>query len=55
MVRVAPRLSEANAVASASVSWASRDRWRTTRPEAMSGAAMTGMATSTKADSFGLV
>ena len=55
MVRTAPRLSEAKAVASASVSWARRERRRTTRPEAMSGAAMTGMATSTNADSLGLV
>src|ERR1700733_10802537 len=55
MVRVAPRLSEAHAVASASVSCARRDRRRTTRPEAINGAAMSGMATSTKADSLGLL
>ena len=55
MVLTAPRLSAAKAVASASVSWAWRERRRTTRAEAISGAAITGMATMTSADSFGLV
>jgi hypothetical protein len=55
MVRAAPRLSAAKALASARVSCARRDRRRTTRPEAINGAAMTGMATSTSADNLGLV
>src|SRR5271157_1428704 len=55
MTRIADRLSVAKAVASASVSWARRERWRTARPAANSGSTMIGMAASTKADSLGLV
>ncbi len=55
MTRTAVRLSVAKAVASASVSWARFDRWRTARPAANSGRTMTGMAASTKAESLGLV
>ena len=52
MTRTAERLSVAKAVASASVSWARRERWRTARPAANSGSTITGIAASTKADSF---
>ncbi len=55
MVRTAPRFSAAKALASASVSCASRERPRTERPEAISGSTMIGMAISTRPDSFGLV
>ncbi len=50
---MAPRLSVAKAVASASVSWARRERARTERPAANNGSTMKGMAISTKVDSFG--
>ena len=55
MTRTADRLSVAKAVASASVSWARRERSRTARPAANSGSTMIGIAASTKADSLGLV
>src|SRR5271165_2255208 len=55
MIRTADRLSVAKAVASASVSWARRERWRTARPAANSGSTMIGIAASTKAESLGLV
>jgi hypothetical protein len=55
MTRTADRLSVANAVASASVSWARRERWRTALPAANSGSTMTGIAASTNAESLGLV
>jgi len=42
-------------VASASVSWAPRDSRRTQRPNATSGSTITGMASSTKPESRGLV
>src|SRR3981081_3333410 len=50
-----PAISEAEAVASASVSWALRDNRRTQRPNATSGITITGIASSTKPDSLGLV
>ena len=40
---------------SASVSWALRDRLRTLRPKRMSGSTMSGMASRTRPESFGLV
>jgi hypothetical protein len=42
-------------VASASVSWAPRDSRRTQRPNATSGITISGMASSTKPESFALV
>ena len=54
-VRIAPMFSEAKALAAASVSCAARERARTMRPENTSGNTITGIATSTSPDSFGLV
>ena len=54
MTRTAPRCSAANAVASARRSWARRERRPTDRPESTSGSTITGIATSTRPDSFGL-
>ena len=42
-------------MASASVSWALRDSRRTQRPNATSGITITGIASSTKPESLGLV
>ncbi len=55
MVRTAPTASAAKAEASASLSCAIRERRRTLRPDTMIGTTMSGSATSTKAESFGLV
>ena len=55
MIRTAPRFSAAKALASASVSWAARERPRTERPAANSGSTTIGIATSTRADSLALV
>ena len=54
-MRTAEIDSAAKAEASASVSWARRDFLRTERPNATSGSTITGIATSTRPDSAGLV
>ena len=55
MVRTDPTASAAKADASASRSCAVRDRRRTARPDRTRGRTITGIAMSTRADSFGLV
>ena len=55
MVRTAERFSPAKADAPASASCARRERPRTARPEAMSGATISGIAAIATPDSFGLV
>ena len=52
---MAPTSSEAYAVASASVSWALRDKRRTQRPNATKGNTISGIARRTKPESRGLV
>src|SRR5258707_3802496 len=52
---MAPTSSEAYAVASASVSWALRDKRRTQRPNATNGNTTSGIASRTKPESRGLV
>src|SRR5256885_13170004 len=52
---MAPTSSEAYAVASASVSWALRDKRRTQRPNATRGNTISGIASRTKPESRGLV
>src|SRR5258705_5896199 len=52
---MAPTTSEAYAVASASVSWAVRDKRRTQRPNATRGNTISGIASRTKPESRGLV
>src|SRR5260370_41151083 len=52
---MAPTSSEAYAVASASVSWALRDKRRTQRPNATNGNTTSGIARRTKPESRGLV
>ena len=55
MVRVAPIVSPASVMASASVSCAMRERRRTLRPKPTIGKTMTGMAATTSSESFGEV